>query len=1178
MENHYSPKHYTMKSFNRLLLLLAFCCFGLLGKAQNPCGITTNFGYYINPNNVHQFTDSTLVAQGWQITNWYWSFGDGSQSTLQNPSHQYANPGNYTVCLFVIGQNNGVTCTDSTCITVGNCNNMVQATFTYTVQGAAAGFFGNGSSNYPPLTYHWSFGDGSSGSGQNITHTYANSGVYNVCLTVTDANGCTAIYCQNVSITTNLCGNANASFTHTQQGGTVVLSSNSTGTGTNTLYQWWMDGQAITNPGPNTSYTLTNVAAGYHTFCLYLYANSNTFCDSTCSYFYVPGVNVCSGIVANYTYTTNGGNLTVTAGTYPTGTYYQWYFNGNATAISQSLSQHSYNNLASGTYNVCLYVYGNANTFCDSICHTITVTNSNPCGSLSAGFQTTIQNGVVSFYGNTANPAGTSYHWSFGDGQTVNTTNAVATHTYPSNPSATTYQACLIVSIAGTVCADTFCQAVVVPGSQCQAYFITTTQNLYAGFTNSSSLGGAASATYSWSFGDGSSSQLAAPTHQYANAGSYIVCLTMTTSAGCTSSYCDTIVLNAPCQLSVTISASGTNPVVLTAVASGGTGGPYTYYWGNSTGATYTVTSNGTYCLSVFDANQCGGNACYTVTSIPVVYDTICGTLFNDVNGNGVQDNGESPIAGGVVHAGNYSATSDANGHYVLIVPNGTYYLYYCPGQGYTMTIPLSPNQNGTSSCGYYYNVNITGHQCGFDFGVINNNVNLCGTVYLDANNNHTQDTTENGISGVHVYIHSSTGANYSAYTDQQGHYCVTVPAGTYTITIASNTFVGCQITPTQLTVTAASGQQIANNNFAVYCQPGTCNLAINITPHTTITGGFPAWYDIQVCNIGTGVSSGTVNMFYDASLNFNYASPAQTSQNTSTHTLSWTLNNLLPGNCQSYWVTFNAPQGLPLNQFVFTLANVISSCNDVDLTNNVDTVHQVVTSSWDPNNKLAYVTNYDNPNYQQISSVNPNQRIEYVINFQNTGTAPAVNVVVNDALSADLDASSFEFLGASHACAVTQTGGDLSFKFSSIMLPTETSDEANSHGWIKFAVNSNNGLPGGHVISDDAAIYFDYNSPVITNDAAVTMLEPNGIEDVVQNVTVVVAPNPMNEYAVIRLNSTYTGFKFRVMDVTGRLVDELNATDNSLQFDRNSLAAGIYTYQVIQNNKPVAKGKLVIE
>jgi len=45
-----------------------------------------------------QFTDLTTNNP----TNWYWDFGDGNTSTLQNPLHQYAAYGLYTVTLIAV--------------------------------------------------------------------------------------------------------------------------------------------------------------------------------------------------------------------------------------------------------------------------------------------------------------------------------------------------------------------------------------------------------------------------------------------------------------------------------------------------------------------------------------------------------------------------------------------------------------------------------------------------------------------------------------------------------------------------------------------------------------------------------------------------------------------------------------------------------------------------------------------------------------------------------------------------------------------------------------------------------------------------------------------------------------------------------------------------------------------
>ncbi len=64
----------------------------------------------------------------------------------------------------------------------------------------------NGSSGNGPLTYLWSWGDGNTDNIAFPTHTYANTGLYNICLTITDSTGCSSTFCDssfNVMRTTN---------------------------------------------------------------------------------------------------------------------------------------------------------------------------------------------------------------------------------------------------------------------------------------------------------------------------------------------------------------------------------------------------------------------------------------------------------------------------------------------------------------------------------------------------------------------------------------------------------------------------------------------------------------------------------------------------------------------------------------------------------------------------------------------------------------------------------------------------------------------------------------------------------------------------------------------------------------------------------------------------------------
>ena len=55
----------------------------------------------------------------------------------------------------------------------------------------------NQCSGVQPMVYTWSWGDGSTSTGANPSHTYAASGYYTICVSITDATGCTSTYCDS---------------------------------------------------------------------------------------------------------------------------------------------------------------------------------------------------------------------------------------------------------------------------------------------------------------------------------------------------------------------------------------------------------------------------------------------------------------------------------------------------------------------------------------------------------------------------------------------------------------------------------------------------------------------------------------------------------------------------------------------------------------------------------------------------------------------------------------------------------------------------------------------------------------------------------------------------------------------------------------------------------------------
>ncbi|MCX7918740.1 MAG: PKD domain-containing protein [bacterium] len=131
-----------------------------------------------------QFYDTSTNSP----TSWTWNFGDGSTATTQHPAHLYVNPGTYTVTLIARNSNGASTATKSNYITVGM---LPIANFYGTPTTGTApltvNFYDTSSGN--PTGWNWSFGDGTTGTVRNPTHTYTAPGNYTVTLIATNQYG-----------------------------------------------------------------------------------------------------------------------------------------------------------------------------------------------------------------------------------------------------------------------------------------------------------------------------------------------------------------------------------------------------------------------------------------------------------------------------------------------------------------------------------------------------------------------------------------------------------------------------------------------------------------------------------------------------------------------------------------------------------------------------------------------------------------------------------------------------------------------------------------------------------------------------------------------------------------------------------------------------------------------------
>ncbi|MCK5765238.1 MAG: PKD domain-containing protein, partial [Bacteroidales bacterium] len=146
--------------------------------------------FIINPN------DSTCIGESVSFTktgtanlvSWLWDFGDGTTSSDPNPGHAYSTVGSFTVSF---SYTDDLGCSDQISHNVYVFEHP-DVDFTTNVSSACinAEFIFYGLSSDIILSWEWDFGDGSTGSGQNVTHIYTTYGAHQVTLTVTATNLC----------------------------------------------------------------------------------------------------------------------------------------------------------------------------------------------------------------------------------------------------------------------------------------------------------------------------------------------------------------------------------------------------------------------------------------------------------------------------------------------------------------------------------------------------------------------------------------------------------------------------------------------------------------------------------------------------------------------------------------------------------------------------------------------------------------------------------------------------------------------------------------------------------------------------------------------------------------------------------------------------------------------------
>jgi gliding motility-associated-like protein len=505
------------------------------------------------------FTDiSVLGSSGIQFWNWDFDNDGIVDDNNQNPIYVFpGGVGAYPVNLNIVDSNG---CTHDTTITV-NVSAQPTAAFTFTNEcfGTATGFTDLSNSNGGTIaSWDWDFqNDGIvDNTVQNPTNGYPAAGTYTTELLVTTLLGCVDSITMQVVV--NPIPVANFSVADVCFGSVSSFSDlSNVATGNITNWQWDFGDGSGTSVLQNPSYTYAN--PGTYPVTLTITSDSgciHTYIDSANVYFLPTAAfttnNVCLNIAASFTDISNGNGGTINS--------WQWDFDNNGTI--DDLSQNPTNFYSTdGTYNVQLIV-STASGCSDTVVQAIDIypmpvadfTFVNACYGTSIAFtdNSSVINGTLS-----------NWDWTFGNGNTSIVQNP--SELYASEG---VYSVQLIATTSDG-CADTISKSIevwpipVVNFTPTDVCLNTPTQfndltNVSNTFTTNTIV------QWSWTFGDGGTSNNQNPIYTYINDGVYQAQLTVISNNGCINDTILDVTVNPLPQVSFGADTlSGCSPVVV---------------------------------------------------------------------------------------------------------------------------------------------------------------------------------------------------------------------------------------------------------------------------------------------------------------------------------------------------------------------------------------------------------------------------------------------------------------------------------------------------------------------------------------------------------------------------------------------------------------------------------------
>ncbi len=572
------------------------------------------------------FTDLSTSATGF-VVGWSWDFGDPSSgalnfSSLQNPTHIYANGGMYSVTLAVTDNHGCVNVknTNSNFITVGHPNIDFEANDSSVCLGTPICFINNTTDVIGFPSYSWNFGDGVGTSALPVPcYTYTDTGTYSVTLIAQDWWGCkdTLTLPQYIHISTpnsNFVADTTVSVCPPLQ---VNFSNLSLGADSSDQYLWDFGDGAT-----STSFNAFHIYTTAGQFSVTLTLTTANGCVSTLTFTNYINITGPSATV----------NVTPITGCAPQSVCF-YALSGNTSSYIWNFGDGNVD--LSNTDTIC-YTYNVPGFFYPAVilsdgagCTYTLPLDSIIVSHVTAGFALSTNDlcnsGSINFTDTSSSILTvSSWSWNFGDPASGGANTSTLQNPNHLFNAPGTYIVTLTAK-DNLLCQTTFTDTVFVHQLPDAQFTINTSPICPGGsitFTSTSTSFDQIT-TYQWNFGDAASGVLnsastLAAIHTYNTAGTYSVKLKVFTAYGCSDSLVQTITVNVP----PTANAGPDQNICINSAAQLSASGGLSYLWNPAATLTSPTTSNPsalplvstTYSVVVTDANGCSKMDSMTVT------------------------------------------------------------------------------------------------------------------------------------------------------------------------------------------------------------------------------------------------------------------------------------------------------------------------------------------------------------------------------------------------------------------------------------------------------------------------------------------------------------------------------------------------------------------------------------